>query len=172
MREVKLTNGYVALVDDEDYELVSKFKWNVCINRGTQVYAQTTLKMHRLVAKPGPDQVVDHLDGDGLNNTKANLEVVSPGTNVLRTRKFPRNKTGFRGVHLSAGKYRAEIAKGGKAYRLGSFDTCEEAAAAYDEAAIELYGEEAPKSKIPNWVPPRHVPIEELRVALSEVGVL
>lgn len=172
MKEIKLKNGYVILVDDADYELVSKYKWTICKNKSGHMYAQTTVKMHRLIMQPDPGLVVDHRDNNGLNNTRDNLEVVSASMNLVRMRKFPRNKTGYRGVSKNYGKYTADIAKEGKTYRLGTFETAKEAGAAYDRASVELFGKDGPKSKLDGWAAPERITTEDLRRTLAKAGVL
>jgi hypothetical protein len=85
MREIPLTQGKVALVDDEDYEKLSKIKWCAhkmskyfyaehCVNR---LDARYTLHMHREIMNCPSDKEVDHIDGDGLNNQKSNLQIVT-----------------------------------------------------------------------------------------------
>ena len=172
MKEIKLKGGDVALVDDEDYDFLSQFSWGTLGYRDGCIYATVSLVMHRVIMKPKSNEVVDHIDGNGLNNTKENLELVSAQVNVLRRKRFPRNKLGYRGVSKSYGKYTAKISKLGTDHWLGTFNTIEEAAAAYDKAAIELFGDEAPKSKIAGWTPPKNIAIEDLRKTLQKVGAL
>lgn len=140
-----------ALVDDADYSLVSHLRWRAKVeSHTTYVYAHTpmvggvrrTVKMHRMVlgltdADPG----VDHLDGDGLNNCRSNLRVASQRTQVVR--QGPRGSSGFKGVSFSAGRWRARLALASGEKHLGRYDTAEEAARAYDTAALEHWGEDA-----------------------------
>jgi hypothetical protein len=78
MREIKLTQGYIALIDDEDYDLVSWFSWHahVCLKT---VYARTagSILMHRLVMRAPKGMEVAHLDDNGLNNRKQNLMIMT-----------------------------------------------------------------------------------------------
>ena len=104
MREIKLTKGFSTWVDDEDFERVSQFKWyaHVC-GRGTKVYAvrnirengkQVNYRMHRFVlglpARSLDGLVVDHLNGDGLDNRKANLEIITQTENMNRVDTWKR----------------------------------------------------------------------------------
>ena len=97
MKEIPLSKGFVALVDDEDYEFLSQWKWHVNI-RGTNKYAQSRkyirgvgndkmVKMHRLVMKPKNGEDVDHINGNSLDNRKQNLRLCSRGQNVSNKRK-------------------------------------------------------------------------------------
>lgn len=81
MKEIKLTQGKVVLVDDEDYEYLNQFKWYALKNHRTYYaqrviqnnYIKRTLKMHRVIMDTPCGLEVDHIDGDGLNNQKCNL---------------------------------------------------------------------------------------------------
>lgn len=106
MREIKLTKGFYAYVDEEDYERVSAFKWYASVEgRGTKVYAvrwvtdgkkRTKIRMHRFVLGLSPrcidGLVVDHVNGDSLDNTKANLEVITQTENMNRVDTWNRKK--------------------------------------------------------------------------------
>lgn len=101
MKEIKLTKGLVAWVDDEDFERVNALKWCASIeSRGTKVYAVRwqkredgtpyKVRMHRFILDlpPGsltPDLVVDHLDGNSLNNCRDNLEKITQAENMKRS---------------------------------------------------------------------------------------
>src|SRR4051794_4203372 len=85
-KTIPLTKGYEAIVDDEDYERVSQYKWCASVRKHT-VYAQVSSKgvfflMHRLIMDAPKQLQVDHRDGNGLNNTKANLRLASQGQNL------------------------------------------------------------------------------------------
>ena len=102
MKKIPLTKGYVALVDDEDYELATSVRWTACesiVNiDGRQhvrgVYAVSKHKdehgkivsLHRMIMCPPPHLVVDHIDGDGLNNTRSNLRVATYSENIANRR--------------------------------------------------------------------------------------
>ena len=145
--EVPLTRGYVALVDDEDAERVMVHSWRVVPNKPTPpntLYAGTglnTLLMHRLILGLAKGQMADHRDGNGLNNCKANLRICSVSQNMRN--RSSRNSTGFKGVAYVShtAKFKARIHLPGKCIHLGCFQTAEDAARAYDFAAIRLHGE-------------------------------
>jgi len=150
MKEIKLSQNKVALVDDEDYGFLNKWKWYADKDGNTYYAKRNTpcpdgkrriLLMHRLLMTPAPGQEIDHKDRNGLNNQKANLRVCTHGEN--RANSVCNNKTGYRGVCKYGNKWQAQIRdyKGkGKLY-LGTYGTPEEAAIAFNKAAIEKYGE-------------------------------
>lgn len=145
MKEVVLTREKVAIVDDEDYERVSAFKWQARKGkRDSTWYARKSgsVLMHRFILgllPQGPK--VDHKDGNGLNNTRQNLRIASVLENN-RSRGMARNNTsGFKGVRCLGGRWYAYISINGKAKHFGGFASAEEAARGYDCLAVEHYGE-------------------------------
>jgi hypothetical protein len=153
-REIQLTRGKVAVVDDEDYALVCGVPWVAAEKRG-KFYAQRsvgprgarkTVAMARLIMNAGPGLVVDHRDGNTLDNRRANLRLATNAQNVANQRRARPAASGFKGVrHRHHWKLKkpwcAEIDANGKHIHLGYFATAEEAAAAYDRAAVEHFGE-------------------------------
>lgn len=156
MREIPLANGRgVALVDDEDYERVSQYTW-AASTKGNQTYAvhrydgdgkRRSLRMHRLILTEVP--IVDHKDGNGLNNTRANLRAADRsqnGFNVGSERRRAKSSR-FKGVDFNKSArpasrpWRAMIQAFGERHYLGHFATPEEAAQAYDAAARQYHGE-------------------------------
>lgn len=149
-KTIPLTQGQVALVDDEDYRwLTAMGPW--CAHKdGNTYYArrrngQRTDNMHRVIMEQNDPKVqVDHEDRNGLNNQRHNLRVATNTQNQYNTGKQRNNTSGYKGVcwHKGAGRWQAEIqtASGRRVY-LGLFDDVLDAAAAHDAAAIELHGE-------------------------------
>jgi hypothetical protein len=149
-REIPLTKGYVALVSEGDYERVNAFKWRALV--GTHnIYAvrsvrdkanRYTVLMHRFITDASPGLQIDHIDGDGLNNTRSNLRLATHAQNGQNSRKQVNNTSGYIGVSREGkSKWRAQIRVDGSKTYLGSFETAEEAAEARDRAARKLHGE-------------------------------
>lgn len=143
--------GKFVLVDDEDYLWLNRMPWHAS-GRKDCLYAVHDLrinphkvhsfKMHRLLMG-NPDTQVDHHDGNSLNNQKYNLRVATKFENG-RNRKVSRNSTtGYKGVTKRPGynKWRARIGSVPNRITLGDFNTPQEAARAYNKAALELFGE-------------------------------
>jgi hypothetical protein len=150
MIEIPLTKGYVALIDDEDARL-SEFKWFADV-RPTVVYAARNarhseiragsppiIRLHRMVTPCPEGYEIDHINQDGLDCRRSNLRVVTKSQNQ-RNKKTPRcNTSGYRGACRTADgkKWRAQL--GSK--HLGTFETAEEAAQAFDRAVLERDGD-------------------------------
>lgn len=151
---IELTQGKVAIVSRCDYVRLSQFKWRARKNKGGSWYAHRSqqllgssayrnIYMHREILDAPAGIHVDHRDGDGLNNTRANLRLATPAENAHNARKHRRNKSGFRGVSWCqrAGKWQVHIACDGKRKNLGVYPDLLKAATAYDNAARVLHGE-------------------------------
>ena len=161
MKEIKLTKGKVALVDDEDYERVMAFgKWYfggryaqktayIGMVNGKRTYK--TLLMHRFIAGDPYKKEVDHRDENKLNNKKSNLRVCIRSQNKHNVGKFKNNTSGFKGVcwHKRDKKWVAQLMNNKKAIALGYFICPIEAARAYNAAAILHHGEFARLNEIP-----------------------
>lgn len=158
MREIPLTQGRVAHVDDADYEQVACHKWFFCeVRKGTgKGYAVRTVNdrcvyMHRVVADAPRGMQVDHIDGDRLNNARANLRLATLRDNRRNNHGYANNKSGFKGVgwHTKAGKWVARITVNNKPKHLGLFVDRIDAARAYNAAALIHFGEFACLNPIP-----------------------
>lgn len=147
-REIPLAGGFMVIVDEDDYNLVSQFTWTAKRRPHTtyakrRIYredgSETTQMMHRLIMQPTVGQQVDHIDGNGLNNTRANLRITDD-TGNQRNKRRPRNNTsGYKGVswHKRQQKWQVQCSE----VYVGSFDCPVEAAKAYDKAALQMHGE-------------------------------
>jgi aspartate/methionine/tyrosine aminotransferase len=138
-KELPLLRGGVALVSSEDFGWASQETWRVGGN-GYIVNSHHE-HLHRLVLRAFPDVVVDHVNGDRMDNRRANLRVCSNQDNI-RNQKKTRGSSRFKGVSWSVQnkKWYAYIKVSGKSMSLGHFDVEEDAARAYDAAAREAFG--------------------------------
>jgi hypothetical protein len=149
LKEIPLSQGKVALVDEADYEYLSQWKWYANKSRHTW-YARRnegkypfrkTIRMHRAIVNASDNELVDHRDGNGLNNSRKNIRVCSLAENNRNCRLRKDNTTGFKGVYKSGKKWQSYIRYQGDMICLGTFLTPEEAARTYDAKARELFGD-------------------------------
>ena len=152
MKEIKLTKGYVALVDDEDFEWINQWKWQASVDERTVyavrgVYAngrRRPLRMHRLIMGVFGSKIeVDHADGNGLNNTRGNLRPCTHAQNGMNRRNQLGSGSIFKGVCLNKnyGRWQAYITISGKRFYLGLSGSEEDAARQYNLAAKKHFGE-------------------------------
>jgi hypothetical protein len=153
MKRIPLTQGKIALVDDEYLEDLSKHEWQ--FDKGCRTgYAVRTIyrpkkeliRMHRylLGLRKGDKMICDHIDGNGLNNQKHNLRLCNKSENGRNRNKTNNIKLSiFKGVtfNKSHGKWQPQICLNGKHQYLGYFSSEVEAARAYDKKAKEIFGE-------------------------------
>jgi hypothetical protein len=145
MKEIKLTQGKVALVDDEDYEHLSQWKWYTIKKRKNTFYAfrhsgKTVVSMHREIMKTPKELQVDHKDHDGLNNQKHNLRNCTQSQNNQNMMGYGRKYKGVSYIGNRMG-YTAQICLNRKTVCLGTFKDETDAATAYNDAALKYFGE-------------------------------
>lgn len=160
MKEIKLNQGLITFIDDEDFELVSKYHWYAYKSNNT-FYVQTkvtkdgkrvNIKMHRLIMNVRGREVIDHKDRNALNNTKSNLRLCNFAQNNCN--KAGTGASKYRGVSIRKDKYTtkkgeeriykywvASIEINGKSKQIGSFKTEKEAALRYNEYAKLVHHE-------------------------------
>lgn len=138
--EIQLSQGKVALIDDIDYERVNRWSWHFD-GRYARGYPHGIKEyLHRYIMQTKSGEVVDHINGDRLDNRRANLRNCSHAFNASNRHGPVTNKHGLRGVYRAKGrKWRAEIYWLGKHYALGTFSSAVEANAAYEEAKVLLH---------------------------------
>jgi len=148
MKEIPLSQGKVAIVDDADYEVLAAFKWSVQKNRQT-FYAYRkepnkpngkTVFMHRAILNAPQGVLVDHGDGNGLNNQRVNLTLVTHRGNTSNREKHRRNPYSLGSFRHWSGRYNAQIMIDGKVKYLGLYDTQKEAHEAYLQAVAKEDG--------------------------------
>lgn len=133
----------LAIVDVEDLVKVIGYTWGMQ-GRG---YAQARIKelkgpalMHRLILTPKPGEQVDHINGNKLDNRRANLRSTSNQRNVINRARMKSNTSGYIGVSRCRDKWRAVIIQGGVKLQIGQYPTAFQAALAYDRALTEWAG--------------------------------
>ncbi|MFA5783567.1 MAG: AP2 domain-containing protein [Phycisphaerae bacterium] len=146
---IALTQGYFAIVDADDYEQLNKYKWHVRVDRTptSRGYAyrsegKTKIAMHRQILNAPQQLYCDHINHDGLDNRRANLRLCTPQQNACNRKPLERTSK-YKGVYRSRGnkKWRAEIRNNGRKIHIGYYYYEKDAAIAYDDWAIELFGE-------------------------------
>jgi hypothetical protein len=155
IRYIPLTHGYYAIVDAEDYDRLSKHKWHARIDgRGHTVYAarahyyrengkrcRRMILMHREIMNPPDGMVIDHVNGNGINNRKCNLRTCTQLQNSHNSRPRKNGRSRFIGVVPYKGKWLARVTYRRRRHHVGTFDDEVDAAKARDRKAIELFGE-------------------------------
>ena len=150
MRKIPLTQGKLALVDDDDYDRVKKLKWCAAQNRGTW-YAihgrDPPVYLHRFILNAKTGDECDHVNGDGLDNRRHNLRFCNPSQNQANSGKHrfhygrPTSSL-YKGVywHKRDRNWQASIRLGYRGKFLGCFGDENQAAEAYDSAARTYFG--------------------------------
>ncbi len=147
MKLIPLTKGLFAQVDDEDYDMLMRHKWQAHKSRNTYyansaIYEngkQIYLTMHRVIMKAEKGVLIDHKDRNGLNCQKSNLRKCNHSENNANRKSSGYSR--YLGVSFFRGKWVAQITINKKTLLIGSFDSEKEAAIAYDKRALEVRGE-------------------------------
>jgi hypothetical protein len=146
-KELKIQKlDVVSLVDGEDYDRLNQHLWYPHIKGYILRYEKgRALYLHNEVLGLPAKSWVDHINRDPYDNRKENLRIVDQSTNTQNSDKRKRNTSGFKGVSYDklVRKFRAQISKDRKTYYIGIYDSPREAALAYDEAALRLFGPNA-----------------------------
>lgn len=143
---LKLTNVDACVrVDDETAEWAEGMKWHLhkgyaAVTRGSGRDAKR-LYLHRMLMESGRGKVVDHVNGNKLDNRRDNLRVASVSQNSANVGKLSTNKSGLKGVVPHGERYRAYIHKDRRTRYLGTFDDPKDAACKYDKEARRLFGQ-------------------------------
>ena len=147
MRTISVTHNKFALVDDDDYEKLIKFKWcAIKHTKSNSFYVVTSINkkaipMHRMIIGEKEGFQIDHKDRNGLNNQKSNLRFTTRSQNQWNKLCSKNNPTGFKGVSRHGKKFKMDIKAGNTKITKCGFSTAIEAALCYDKHAIILHGE-------------------------------
>jgi hypothetical protein len=148
MKSIKLTKGYETIVDDEDFEYLSQWKWFFAHGyavRTQNIYPDKAyqVRMHRIILGTPEGMDSDHINRNRLDNRRCNLRVATRSQNVANTFVEKQNKSGFKGVSWkkSNNKWCVQIRVKNKVYHIGLFVDIKEAAKAYNEVAKREFGD-------------------------------
>lgn len=143
-----VTNGKSFIFDKQDYPIVKNYNWTV----EKLGYVRTNVKnknvrLHRLIMRPSKGKVIDHINGDRADCRRSNMRITNNQNNIFNQRLRSTNTSGYKGVFLDKRRntYYSSITCNGKTCHIGTFRTDQiiEAAKAYNQKAIELFGEYA-----------------------------
>ena len=146
-RFIRLTRGKFAIVDAEDYGRLSRHKWHACGRKGCCYACRShngkTIEMHREILDAPAGMVCDHRNHNRLDNRRRNLRICTPSQNCQNRRPQPGGTSRYKGVYWNrdARKWLARIQHRGRLIHIGCYDYEADAAIAYDDMAIELFGE-------------------------------
>lgn len=148
MRIISLTKGMRCIVDDCDYDiLVSMGAWHFDSGYARKKKRESgknrTIYMHRVIMDAPDSALVDHINGDTLDNRRSNLRICTAKENAQNRRQNRRSRNPFKGVfwHEKAQKWQASIGVDGRSVYIGLFDTAEQAADAYNAAASKMFSD-------------------------------
>lgn len=148
-KEILLSRGMVAIVDNEDYDYLSQWKWCVQYCKGNRFYAKRAVrdgdrvfqvKMHRVIMNTPDNLVCDHINHNTLDNRKENLRNCTNSSNLMNRGKQSNNTSGYKGVSKLGDGYIAKIVHDSKVEYLGYFRKPETAYDAYKMAEAKYFG--------------------------------
>ena len=146
MKEINLTQGKIALVDDADYELAKTHKW--CARKSRNLYYASAkisgknVSLHAFLLASPKNSEIDHVDGNGLNNQRLNLRICSHMENMANQKQHRDSKSPYKGISRAqhCDRWAAQLFFQGRKLYLGLFKDPIDAAKAYDAKAKELFG--------------------------------
>lgn len=153
VKEIPITRGKVALVDDEDYERVNQWKWYATVRPNGNCYAARTIGghrrhdgiiyMHSFIMNTPSGMATDHINRNGLDNRRCNLRICTNRQNHFNRALGSTNRSGYKGVYFrkDTRKWAAMLMLNKKHVCLGTFADPHSAARAYDAAAVKYFGE-------------------------------
>lgn len=178
MKEIGLSRGLVAIVDDDIYEQLANHKWHALNIRGRFYAARTTwperkmVLMHRqALSISGRSIQIDHIDGNSLNNCRSNLRLCNNAENNRNKALTVSNTSGFKGVswNSDAKKWNSRIKYNYKTFHIGLYSDLKECALSYDIAALLIHGEFAKTNGVSSDTSIPDVKKEEIRGYVANV---
>lgn len=155
MRNIQLTQNKMCIVDNADYDLLSKYKWNYhqgypSRNKRVSVNKRITWRIYNELLGKQIGMDIDHINGNTLDNRRCNLRICRHAQNSYNQILPKNNTSGYKGVtwYKRYNKWLAQTLVDGKRKNLGYFNNKLDAAKAYNEAAIKYFGKFARINKI------------------------
>lgn len=149
MKEIEITKGYKAIVDDDDYDKLCEYKWSANVSKNTCYVVSRingkNIGMHRFILNAEDGKDVDHINGNGLDNRKSNLRVCTHAQNLMNMKLRTDSTSGKKGVGFDkkSKSWRVQIIYNGIRKYLGRYKNKEDAINAREKAEIEFFGEYA-----------------------------
>lgn len=143
MKQIPLTKGKFAIVDDEHYDYLIQWRWHVSdsgyATRHTRNQKRNIIRMHRVINNTPDDLITDHINGDKLDNRKENLRTVNKSLNARNTGLRKGNKSGVKGCYWEerVKSWRLQIKVNLKSIHLGYFKNIEDARIAREQAEVK-----------------------------------
>jgi len=157
MRKIALTQGRFAIIDDEDFNELNRYKWQVTRNgyairtqnksKKKGILKKTGIYMHKVIMGNPMGFEVDHINGNPADNRKSNLRIIKHKQNSYNLNIYKNNRMGYKGVHLhkqrinTSTPFTATIRVNKKLIHLGCFKSLKDAALAYNNASKQYHGE-------------------------------
>lgn len=154
MKEIQLTQGQVALIDDEDFDKVSQYKWFARYDKSTGMFVtigngpttegkRRTIYMHEVILGTPNGYTADHVDRNPLNNRRSNLRLANPNQQSLNKSTYNNSEIPYKGVSYKTAnsKYVAQMQVLGSKKHIGLFDSPTDAALTYDQAVLKYWSQ-------------------------------
>lgn len=147
---VPLTKGYEAIIDAEDMHIADSVNWSAMVpkSKSGKEYSPYAIRgygilLHREIMQAKKGQILDHINGNTLDNRKSNLRFCTHSQNMQNSQRHETNTSGHRGVRFrkDRNKWRSEIYFNGKYIHLGLFENKIDAISAYEQKSAELFGD-------------------------------